>query len=250
MPPYLEHLILFFLGLACGFIGTHAGGTALISIPIMTVMGIPIQSAVANSRISALLGGIGGIGEFHRRGKIDYPLALPACIFTVCGAFAGATFFLRLSPEHVQLAVSVLLLVLAPFTLIFRKRPPATPRAISPRRRIFGYLLLALVAAVGSFAGAQALLATYVYLFVFHKTMSESVGTRKISSLAATIVNAGLYGFAGIIEWGLAFALASGSLIGAHYSARYGLDKGDKWISALFTTMVVLLSLKMLYSFL
>jgi uncharacterized membrane protein YfcA len=48
------YIFIFFIGLFCSIIGSAGGGSALISIPLLTLLGITPNHAIATAKVGAL----------------------------------------------------------------------------------------------------------------------------------------------------------------------------------------------------
>lgn len=245
MSLYALLSCLFGLGLVTGFVGTITGGSALMTIPAMVLLGINPQSAIASARIAAMGTMVAGLPQFHRRGMVDYRIAWPAALLGIIGAILGAQ--LLFSVSEVLLKRSIGLITLTFFALSFWKAPVTEEKQPSRAKQSLGYSLFLLAGLLGGFFGGQAILSTYILSLCFDKSLMESVGTRKASGLAIAIAAVIIYGVHGTIEWTLSLALVLGTLIGSTFGSAYALKKGDRWIGWLFNAVVILASVKMLF---
>ncbi|NHL65987.1 sulfite exporter TauE/SafE family protein [Burkholderia ambifaria] len=243
-----NHLIvttlLFVLGLFTGFIGTNTGGSAFLTVPIMIWLGISPQSAIASARVASVGTMVAGLREFHRQGKIDYKLALPAAILGLMGSVAGAAILIKIDANILHKLIGGLTLIMVALSLT--KKPKPHGQAISSVRAAAGYGLFIFIGMVGGFFGGQAKLATYVFILIFNKTVSESVGTRKISGLVISLGSLAVYGVSQIINWRFGLSLVAGTLIGSTLGARYALKMGDEWMEKLLNIVVVMLALRLI----
>ena len=237
-------LFLFALGLLTGFIGTNTGGSAFLTVPIMIWLGIAPQSAIASARVASVGTMVAGAREFHRQGKVDYKLAVPAALLGLIGSVCGAAVLLKIDAATLHKVIGILTLLMVILSLTKKPKPFHAP--VSKGRAAFGYGLFTIIGMVGGFFGGQAKLATYVFILIFNKTVSESVGTRKISGLVISLGSLAVYGFSQIINWQFGLSLVIGTLIGSSAGARYALKKGDEWMERLLNVVVVLLALRLL----
>ncbi len=239
-------VILFVLGMVTSFVSTHTGGGALIAIPAMISLGLDPKSAVAAARLAGLSSMLAGIRQFHKSGKIDYAMAFKAALFTSTGCVVGALSLFEMPSGWVERIIALLIIVLVILHFLpIHKEAPVTP---SRRRKWIGNALFFLAGMIGGFAGGQAIILTYTFMLVFGKTMTESIGTRKIAGIAIGVVALLIYGFGGLVDLRPSIAAASGSFIGSHFGTAYGLRKGDKFLARVFSVVAVLLALKLLYS--
>ena len=60
MNSIISYSILFFAGIAAGFINTLAGGGSALVLPILILMGVPSMQANATNRVAILFQNITG----------------------------------------------------------------------------------------------------------------------------------------------------------------------------------------------
>lgn len=243
----LFYVGLFLLGAVLGFIGTTTGGSALILIPVMVSFGIPAHAAIAQARFATLGTMISGLRLYHKEKKVDYALAFISSIFGISGAILGSLTLIDLPESDVKMMMGFL--TIGCVVLTFFKRSKVIPTELNLVRRWIGYSLFFIVGYIGGFFGAQALLATYVLLFVFNKSMTESIGTRKVVGIMISLTSLVVYGFNDLIDWKQSGVLLSGTLLGGTFGSAYALRKGDEWAEKLFNIAVILLGFKMIFGF-
>lgn len=241
----MNESLLFLLGLITGFIGTNTGGSSLVTVPVLISLGISPHSAVATARVASIGTMVAGLSQFHKHGKIDYRLAIPACFFAVAGSFTGAYFLLIVPPSYLQKSMGLYTLFFTIFSFV--KKEKITQKPLGYGLKIIGYLLFFITGLVGGFMGGQAILATYIFLIIFNKTLLESVGTRKVTGLAVSLTSAMFYGVHDLICWHWAAALVGGTLIGSFLGSQYAIKKGDKWIRKIFAVISIFSSIKLLF---
>lgn len=232
-------VFLFLLGLVTGFIGTNTGGSSFITVPTMVYLNIPIHSAIATARIASTGTMVSGLWQFHKSGKIDYRVALPASFFGLLGAICGGYILLNLPESLMKKVIAIIILTFSALSF-FKKERNNSSADISKKKKYLGYISFILIGILGGIFGGQALLATYVYLLIFNKTMSESVGTRKVTGLVISLTSLLIYGVHGLINWKIGSYLIGGTLIGSYIGSSFALRKGDRWMQNLFTVVVII----------
>jgi uncharacterized membrane protein YfcA len=75
------YIFIFFIGLFCSIIGSAGGGSALISIPLLTLLGITPNHAIATAKVGALGTLLSGLYSFARAGKVDKKIGLVCALF-------------------------------------------------------------------------------------------------------------------------------------------------------------------------
>ncbi|WP_411379997.1 sulfite exporter TauE/SafE family protein [Pseudomonas sp. MPB26] len=242
---WLTGVGLVLLGIITGFFGTNTGGSVFLTVPVMIWLGIPAQSSIATARLASVGTMVAGLRHFHTQGKVDYALAVPAAALGLAGALGGASLLLQIDPALLHKVIGALTLLLVALSLI--KKPSGSETPPSAIRRLFGYILVMPVGMIGGLFGGQAKLSTYLFIIFFRKTISESVGTRKVGGLILSAGSLIIFGVNGIINWPYGGCLVIGTLLGADAGAKFALKKGDQWMESVFNTIVIALALRMLF---
>lgn len=235
----------FILGAALGFIGTTTGGSALILIPVMVSMGLPIQSAVAQARFATLGSMVSGMRLYHKEKKVDYSLAFFSSIFGISGAVLGSLTMVDLPEKQLKFLIGSITIFCAFLNLLRRRE--YKPLELTLSKRLIGYALFFVVGYVGGIFGAQAILATYVLLFFFNKSMTESIGTRKVVGVLISIASLLVYGMNDLIDWSQSLPLLAGTLVGGTFGSAYALKKGDVWAENLFNLAIIILGIILIF---
>jgi len=241
----MHESLLFFLGLITGFVGTNTGGSALVTVPLLISLGVPPHAAVATSKVATVGSMVAGLSQFHKHGKVDYQLAIPACVFAIAGSLIGAYLLLIVPFPLLRKSVGISTLLLTGFSLL--KKQQVNAKIHSRGLKVFGYFLFFITGLLGGFFGGQAILATYVFLIIFNKTLIESIGTRKVTGLAIALPSVMFYAAHDMIYWPWALVLVSGTLIGSFFGSQYAIKKGDLWVKKIFMAISTLLSVKLLF---
>lgn len=242
---WLTGVGLVLLGIITGFVGTNTGGSVFLTVPVMIWLGIPAQSSIATARLASVGTMVAGLRHFHTQGKVDYALAVPAAALGLAGALGGASLLLQIDPALLHKVIGALTLLLVALSLI--RKPSGSETPPSAIRRLFGYILFIPVGMIGGLFGGQAKLSTYLFIIFFRKTISESVGTRKVGGLILSAGSLIIFGVNGIINWPYGGCLVIGTLLGADAGAKFALKKGDQWMESVFNTIVIALALRMLF---
>ena len=91
-------VIIFLVGLFSAVFGTLVGGSSLITIPVLILLGLPPHSAIGTDRMGVTAIGLAGLYQFHKKGLIRYRIAFILGIPCLVGAVIGANLALQVSP--------------------------------------------------------------------------------------------------------------------------------------------------------
>jgi uncharacterized membrane protein YfcA len=244
----LKLLIIFFVGLGSSFIGTLVGGSSLINIPVLILLGLSPHSAIATDRMGITGIGIAGIYKFHQKGLVNYRIGLVTGIPILVGAFIGANLVLRISPLMLKKIIAVITVAVLALLIVQPKLGVAKiHRSLKTKDFLIGIFFSLLVGIYGGFYGAgAATFVVYILIFVFGQTFLESAGTLKIGSLSMTMTATLTFAYYGVIHYPLAIAMFMGSCIGSFTGAHYADRIGNVWLKRLFIGVVLIVVINLL----
>ncbi len=243
-------VIIFLVGLFSAVFGTLVGGSSLITIPVLILLGLPPHSAIGTDRTGVTGIGIAGLYQFHRKGLMRYGIAFILGIPSLFGSFIGANLALQVSPAAMKKIIAVMtfallaLLLVRPNIGIEKKSRPLTIRVLA-----MGTVLSLVVGIYGGFYGAgAATFLAYILILVFGQTFLESAATLKVSSILMTLTSSLTFAAHGAVHYPLAASMFLGSVIGSTAGAYYSDRIGNVWIKRLFVGVALIMGIKLLMS--
>jgi hypothetical protein len=140
--------IAFFVGLLIGMVGI--GGILLIPA-IAAFTGMDTRQAMATALFSFIFTAVIGTYLFHRRGSIDWMIALPICTGALLFGYLGALANSVTSISWLNLALSLVIIFAGGYVLLPGRS--LRPFAFDRRSRAHVALLLGIGAVVGFVSG-------------------------------------------------------------------------------------------------
>jgi len=240
-------IILFFVGIVASFVGNFvSGGTSLIGISTMLLLGVPPHLAVATQTVGTLGWRIGGLREFLKAKKIIWKLVLPLSIIAFLGSMIGAHILVATSDQLLNKIVGLVILLFIPLSLI-KKNLGIEKLNVSKKREYLGYFFYLLTAIwTGFFSAGTGIFFLYVYMFFFGLTILELKGTDKIPGIFLDIGAIIVFATSGIFNPLYLLAFFPGMLIGSSLGAKYVIKLGDKWLRTFVLISIALMSLKLI----
>lgn len=243
-------ITLFGASLVCSTFGTLVGGSSLITIPLLILMGLPPHTAVGTDRLGTSGIALAGLYSFHRKGMVSYRLAFIVGIPCLVGGFIGANLALQISAELLKTFIVVLTIILLIVVVANSKLGVATVepmRPLSTGKYVLGGFLSLLSGIYGGFYGAgMATLMSYIMILVFRQTFLESAANTKVAGIMMSVTSAATYAYHGAIHLPLAMAMFAGSCIGSYVSAQYSDRIGNVWIKRIFIGVALIMAIKLL----
>ena len=248
MEP-LQILILSTASFIAGLYGTLVGGGALLTIPLLIILGLPVHNAIATNRLGMLGIVLAGFIKFREKKLINYQLGLKVGLAAMAGALIGSNLMLAVDPAILKnLVVVITLIVLT----ILVARPGLGEKHvsnISGRRKRFGVALGFFVGVyAGFYSGGTGTFYSYLLILVFGQTFLESAGTRKIMSFLTAAASALVFIFRKAVFYDFAAVIFLSAFIGSYIGAHYSQRIGNRNIKRLFIIIVLALTLKLMFT--
>lgn len=136
-------LVAVVVGLLIGTVGV--GGVLMVSY-LALFGGLSIHQAAATSLISFLFLGIVATWLFHRRGSVEWRVALPVCAGALVFGYAGAMAAARMDAQLLAIAIAIVIVAAGAYIL-------APARVTAQQRDGRGWREQLLLAGVGAASG-------------------------------------------------------------------------------------------------
>ncbi|PIR76408.1 MAG: hypothetical protein COU32_02225 [Candidatus Magasanikbacteria bacterium CG10_big_fil_rev_8_21_14_0_10_42_10] len=236
----------FLITLFAGFISQLAGGGgAMITIPLLILLGVPPQVAIGSNKTSAF-GNISSLYSYAKKKHVHWNWVIPLSAISLVAGWFGARFTLRTDPALIKHIISFLLLALLPLLLL--KKTWGTEHLQKKRWKksvgVFFYTVAAGMQA--AFSTGLGIISTYILVTFFGWTLLNANGTRRIPVFVSTILVFVLFLLAGAVNWSLAIGIFFGQSLGSYFGAHVAIKKGNEFVKIFFVILVVASAVKLL----
>jgi uncharacterized membrane protein YfcA len=264
-------VLIFVCAFAAGLLGSLTGlGGGVIIVPTLALLfGVNIRYAIGASLVSVIATSSGAAAAYVREGFSNIRIGMFLEMATTAGAVSGALLAAHVSTAAIAVIFGVMLLASA--YLSSRPQPehfpPAGPNPIAEKLRMKGdyptaqglqpyearripfgfgvsYLAGIMSGLLGIGGGAVKVLAMDQVMRIPFK-VSTATSNFMIGVTAAA--SAGVYLRRGYIDPGLAMPVMLGVLFGSMTGARILPGAGTKWLRILFSSIVLVLAIEMIY---
>ena len=224
-------LLVVAAALVGGAMNSIAGGGTLLTFPALIALGIPPIQANATSTVALWPGALGSMWGYRAELRGARPWAAAFALPSLLGGITGAWLLLRTSPG--RFATLVPWLVLGATLLFTLQRPVMRWIATDARARISDAELTArrppltilsyqyAVAVYGGYFGAGVGILMLAALgFMGLRNIHRMNGLKNWGGLCMNVVAAGLFVQAGLVNWPVALAMATGATSGGYLGSR------------------------------
>jgi len=130
--------------------------------------------------------------------------------------------------------------------IIFKKKAGIKKIKVSQRSRIFGWMLVFVIAIYAGFYGIGfPTLLAYVLIFLFGLTFLQAAGTRKMFCILQILVTVPVFLIANKVFLVYVPILLIASAIGAYVGAHYSDKIGNVWVKRTFIVITLIVLIKM-----
>lgn len=240
--------VIFITSLCASIYGTLIGGSSLITIPTLILLGLPPHAAIGTDRLGITGIGIVGWYQFHKKGMINYQIGLTVGIPSIFGAFLGSHLVLKIDEATLKIVIAAITFSILPFIVFSPKRGIERMEGTLKRHQyLLGAFLSFLVGIYGGFYGAMAgTFLCYVLIISFGQTFLESAANFKIASVLMTVMAASVFASKGAVHYPMAIAMFCGCCIGSYIGVRYSDKIGNVWIKRFFIVLVLIMVIRLL----
>jgi len=244
----LWHLpLLFATAFAAGFVDSIAGGGGLITLPVLMSFGLPPQEALGTNKLQATFGSGSAAWHYAAAGTVDWRDCARGFLLSLASAAAGALAVQQMDPAFLRRVIPLLLIGVAVYFLV-RPQLGETDRHSRMPRGLFYWLFgLGIGFYDGFFGPGTGTFWTMAFVLGLGFNLTRATGYTKFMNFASNLSSLALFLAGGKVLFVAGLTMGVGQLLGARVGARMVIRKGTRFIRPIFVSVVLLLTLKLLY---
>ena len=238
------YLLLCATTFGASVISSITGGTSLVTVPVLLMMGLEPRAAIATNMVLVAAISAGAATRFQLEGSIPWNPTLSLVVSAIPGSVVGAMAVSYLDERLLRLVILCALTAMAALLTI---RPDLGATRDSRRRRtlLLGHVGLGLWSVYGGlFSGGYATVLTFGIVFFFGRDLTESVAISKVVNLVGSIAAVAVFATRQIIRWDLVPLLAVSAAFGGWLGAKIVLRSRPERIRRLFAIVLASIAIK------
>lgn len=267
--------LLIGVGIFVGFVNTLAGMATALSYALFMAMGMPINVANGTTRVGVLAQFAVSSVMFKKSGYLDTKLATKVGIPVAIGSLAGAQAAAVLNPSVMEIAMGVMLPIMAIMLLYSqhrRSKADASSTANSTTRSTASSTAaISSTAAAAAAAKSQAFSAAKFIAFIFigayggftHAGVGILIifgsfyllgldilranGIKQFAVVIYTPIALTIFIIHGQVNWPVALIYSIGNVTGAILASRYAVKWGAKAVNYIIAIAVFAMSFWLIY---
>ncbi len=240
--------ILIITGFAVGFVNTLAGMATAVSYALFMAMGMPINIANGTSRVGVLAQFAVSSAIFKKEGYLDIKLGWKVGIPIAIGSIAGAELVAELNPQIIEVAMGILLPIVAIFLLFFNKATKIKRMFSGEKLTLWKFAIFTLIGLYGGFthSGVGILMIFGTMIFMGTDIMKANA-VKQFAVLLYTPLALSVFVLHHQVMWSVAVIYAIGNVAGAVVASKVAIKWGVKVINWSVATVVLLISFWLIY---
>lgn len=247
MIEWWQIALLFATGLVAGFVDSIAGGGGLLTLPVFLAICPNAKIALGTNKLQASFGSTSAAFHYARAGAFSARDCARSCLLAFLGSVTGSVMVHLIDSQRLKEFVPFLLIAVTIFVCL---QPKLGEKDIHPRMGrlkfdlIFAYGIGFYDGLIGPGTGTFWALAFMLGLgFNLTKATAHSKALNCASNIAALIV----FLLAKQVWFAGGIAMGCGQWLGARLGSRMVITRGVKFIRPIFLTMVILVTLKVIW---
>ena len=240
--------LLFLVGLVAGFVDSIAGGGGLIALPALLSCGLDPQTALGTSKLQGTFGSGSAAWHYAQAKTVSLNDCARGFLLTLFGAALGTLVVERIDPSFLKRCIPILLAAVAIYILF---KPRLGDEDLHPRmNRAWFDLTFGLVFGFydGFFGPGVGTFWTMAFMLGLGFNLTRATGYTKVMNFASNLSSLAIFLLHGTVHFAAGFAMGVGQLLGARLGSRMVITRGTNFIRPIFITVVLLLTLKLIYS--
>jgi uncharacterized membrane protein YfcA len=244
----IEIGIISLAGLVLGAMGAIIGSTLLVIVPLLSFLGLPIQTAIGTGKVSVIGREVIPIIYFHGKKLVKFGLAIPFSITALITSWYGSVVAISLDAIILEKIVGIFMFIISAIILI----NPTIGLQEKETKITFLHILTSIILGAllgfytGIFGGGVNVFIIFGFIFIFGNTFLQATANSKLPILIITAASLPMFMLKGFVNWEIAIPLTLSTSAGSYFGAKLAIKKGNKFIRALFVGLVVVFAVKYL----
>jgi len=242
----IEIGIISLVGILMGAMGAIIGSTLLVLVPMLSFLGLPIQTAIGTAKISVVGREVVPAVYFQSHRLVTLKLTVPFSVAAILASYLGSVVAVSLQANLLEKIVAVCMVSIS---LIILFNPHIGLKEKNIKRTFVHASISALLGGfvgmyTGIFGGGANVFIIFGFIFIFGNTFLQATANSKLPNLLITAASLPLFIINDFVNWSIAIPLTISTAIGSYFGAKLAIDRGNKFIRGLFVGLVIILALR------
>jgi len=238
--------LIILTGFVAAFLNTVAGGGSLISVPVLTFLGLPITVANATNRVALLIQNYFAVRGFRsKRVNLPWPYSLYLGLSTLAGGIIGSLLASSVDDALFERIFSVVMII-SVITILIKPRKAAGEEKMLLRHQLLGTISFFALGIYGGFVQAGIGFLVIALLTMVNNMNLVTVNYVKVfSAMIYTSASVIVFALEQKINWTAGAVLAIGMAFGGWFASRWSVDRGEVWIRRVMIAAIIAMAIRL-----
>jgi uncharacterized membrane protein YfcA len=247
---YWYYPLLFLTAFFAGLVDSIAGGGGIITLPVMLSLGFPPHIALGTNKFQASFGSFTASYYYIKKDVVILKECLAGIIYTLIGAAIGTWAVQQVSSDILKYIIPFLLVGIIIYSFVKTNLGEIDNRA-RMNENIF-YLIAGLTFGFydGFFGPGVGSFWAIAFVVGLGYNLKKATGYTKVMNFTSNVVSLVIFIIGGYVIFTAGIVMAVGQIAGSKIGAELVIKRGAKFIRPIFITIVILTTMKIIYSLL
>ena len=241
-------LIIYGIGnlIAATLSGVSGAGGGFIATPLLVLLGLPPQNAIATGKLNGVSLSLGSLHRFTKHNKTNWQVVVPIMILAGVIGLIAPYFITKIDNDAYRTIMGVLLIAMIP--ILFIKKVGQSTNIVDGKSKVIGYIVLALTLLLqGVFSTGMGTFVNIALMVFLGMSATEAHITKRFSQLALNgLIVLGLIG-TGLIVWQVVAVGVVTAFVGGQLGSHIAIKKGDTFVMVVFAGLMFLSGLALIF---
>jgi hypothetical protein len=244
----LTLILISIVGICIGIVGVAAGGSALITIPFLLILGLDPYTAIATTKFATIGSFITGGIKYQKAGILKNKKIIIMLLPAVLGAIIGARSVLKINEDILRPSIIVLLILILVIVVVNKKLGLENKTIdLTHQRYLLSFIVIFLLGLYSGFFGAGfGILTILALIYLFGSTFLESAAMMMVINFSVMLVALIIFAYNGVINYTIGIPLFFSTAVGGWIGAHIAVLKGNIWIRRLFILITLALIIRLI----
>ncbi len=241
--------LIILAGFVAGGINTVAGSGSVVTLSMLSFLGLPSTIANGTNRIGVLFQSFTAYRTYRQHNEI--PINTPVLLTIIAGALVGTQIAVEINERMMNLCIGVLMIGL--LFLVLRKPKEWLKKQKSEPANWSNFVRYGIFFLIGIYGGfiqaGVGILLLSAFILGEGFTLIQSNGMKQLVVLAYNIFSLSIFLYYGQVNWVYGLLLAVGQVFGAYLAARFATrhPKANIWIRYLLVVILLVSIVRFLW---
>ncbi len=242
-------LLIFIIGFLSAFVGSISGGSGLVGVPALLLLGLPPHMALGTYNFGDLGSKIGNILQFskHKNVGVKWKEIFILTLISIPATVLGALLVVSIDSTILSKLIGIVLIILIPLLFLNRNLGVKENKAIGLRLVVSHIAFFFVRVWTGFFSPGSGLIEAYIKMRGYGYTILQGKAVTRIPHVLAGIGGVIVFIVSDFIDYRAAILMFLGMFVGGYVGMGYAIKKGDEWLKPILGVIILVTAVKMIF---